>query len=168
MKTNRICRSMCKVKIGHADPTVNESAQTRQVMTLEHQALPTSTSVASHSIKHHNSSIFAASSQRMAILTERWRPKCKKANKSATSWLHFLVNLPPKWRLAKAHLINAMFLPILTYQCQTCILTKAQERKISYEMRCLRCAANQTRRKMIKNKNNPRDCRDVQEQRVGH
>ncbi|XP_066302908.1 uncharacterized protein [Branchiostoma lanceolatum] len=52
----------------------------------------------------------------------------------------------------KAKLINTVFIPTLTYQCQTWTLNKAQERKItSCEMRCLRRAAGKTRRDRVRN-----------------
>ncbi|XP_076059466.1 uncharacterized protein LOC143036094 [Oratosquilla oratoria] len=52
----------------------------------------------------------------------------------------------------KAKLINSIFIPTLTYQCQTWTLTKNLERKITTcEMRCLRRAVNKTRRDMIRN-----------------
>ncbi|XP_076059484.1 uncharacterized protein LOC143036121 [Oratosquilla oratoria] len=52
----------------------------------------------------------------------------------------------------KAKLINSIFIPTLTYQCQTWTLTKSLERKITTcEMRCLRRAVNKTRRDMIRN-----------------
>jgi len=52
----------------------------------------------------------------------------------------------------KARLVNTIFLPTLTYQCQTWTLTKAQEKRITTcEMRCLRRAAGKTRRDMIRN-----------------
>ena len=51
----------------------------------------------------------------------------------------------------KAKLINAIFLPTLTYQCQTWSLTKDLERKlVTCEMKCLRKAANKTRRDQIR------------------
>ena len=52
----------------------------------------------------------------------------------------------------KARLIDTIFVPTLTYQCQTWTLTKSLERKITTcEMRCLRRAVNKTRRDMIRN-----------------
>ena len=52
----------------------------------------------------------------------------------------------------KAKLINAIFLPTLTYQCQTWSLTKDLERKlVTCEMKCLRKAVNRTRRDKIRN-----------------
>ncbi|KAI8494059.1 hypothetical protein Bbelb_284060 [Branchiostoma belcheri] len=52
----------------------------------------------------------------------------------------------------KAKLINTIFVPTLTYQCQTWTLSKAQERKLtSCEMRCLRRAAGKTRRDRVRN-----------------
>ena len=52
----------------------------------------------------------------------------------------------------KAKLINAIFLPTLTYQCQTWSLNKTLERKlVTCEMRCLRKAVNKTRRDKIRN-----------------
>ena len=54
----------------------------------------------------------------------------------------------------KAKLINAIFLPTLTYQCQTWSLNKTLERKlVTCEMRCLRKAVNKTRRDKIRNEN---------------
>ena len=52
----------------------------------------------------------------------------------------------------KAKFINAIFLPTLTYQCQTWSLTKDLERKlVTCEMKCLRKAVNKTRRDKIRN-----------------
>ena len=52
----------------------------------------------------------------------------------------------------KAKLINSIFIPTLTYQCQTWTLTKSLERKITTcEMRCLRRSVNKTRRDKIRN-----------------
>ena len=52
----------------------------------------------------------------------------------------------------KAKLFNAIFLPTLTYQCQTWSLTKDLERKlVTCEMKCLRKAVNKTRRDKIRN-----------------
>ena len=52
----------------------------------------------------------------------------------------------------KSKIINSIFLPTLTYQCQTWTMTKPLERKITTcEMRCLRKAVNKTRRDMISN-----------------
>ena len=52
----------------------------------------------------------------------------------------------------KAKLINAIFLPTLTYRCQTWSLTKDLERKlVTCEMKCLRKAVNKTRRDKIRN-----------------
>ena len=51
-----------------------------------------------------------------------------------------------------AKLINAIFLPTLTYQCQTWSLTKDLERKlVTCEMKCLRKAVNKTKRDKIRN-----------------
>ena len=50
----------------------------------------------------------------------------------------------------KSKIINSIFLPTLTYQCQTWTMTKPLERKITTcEMRCLRKAVNKTRRDMM-------------------
>ena len=52
----------------------------------------------------------------------------------------------------KSKIINSIFLPTLTYQRQSYTMTKPLERKITTrEMRCLRKAANKTRRDMIPN-----------------
>ena len=48
--------------------------------------------------------------------------------------------------------LECIFTPTLTYQCQTWPMTKTLERKlVTCEMRCLRRAANKTRRDMIRN-----------------
>ena len=77
--------------------------------------------------------------------------RCQKAN--AVSY-----QLAPLLRhdhipmTTKAKLINSIFLPTLTYQCQTWTMTKSLERKITTcEMKCLRRAAGKTRRDMIRN-----------------
>ena len=47
----------------------------------------------------------------------------------------------------KSKIMNSIFLPTLTYQCQTWTMTKPLECKITTcEMRCLRKAVNKTRR----------------------
>ena len=52
----------------------------------------------------------------------------------------------------KSKIIHSIFVPTLTYQCQTWTMTKPLERKITTcEMRCLRKAVNKTRRDMIPN-----------------
>ena len=52
----------------------------------------------------------------------------------------------------KSKIMNSIFLPTLTYRCQTWAMTKPLERKITTcEMRCLRKAVNKTRRDMIPN-----------------
>ena len=52
----------------------------------------------------------------------------------------------------KARLINAVFVPTLTYQCQTWAPNKALEQKITTcEMRCLRRAAGKTRLDRVRN-----------------
>ena len=52
----------------------------------------------------------------------------------------------------KRQLINAIFIPTLCFQCQSWTLTKRHVRKITTcEMRCLRKAANKTRRDRIRN-----------------
>ena len=52
----------------------------------------------------------------------------------------------------KAKLINTIFLPTLTYQCQTWPLTQCMKKKlVTCEMKCLRKAANKTRLDKIRN-----------------
>ena len=51
----------------------------------------------------------------------------------------------------KSKIINSIFLPTLTYQCQTWTMTKPLERISTCEMRCLRKAVNKTRKDMIPN-----------------
>ena len=52
----------------------------------------------------------------------------------------------------KSKIIDSIFLPTLTYQCQTWTMTKPLGHKITTcEMRCLRKAVNKTRRDMIPN-----------------
>ena len=77
--------------------------------------------------------------------------RCQKAN-AVSYQLAPLLKHPNIPMNTKAKLINAIFLPTLTYQCQTWSLTKALERKmVTCEMRCLRRAANKTRRDQIRN-----------------
>ena len=77
--------------------------------------------------------------------------RCQKAN-AVSYQLAPLLKHPNIPMSTKAKLINAIFLPTLTYQCQTWSLTKALERKlVTCEMRCLRRAANKTRRDQIRN-----------------
>ena len=53
---------------------------------------------------------------------------------------------------AKSTIINSIFVPTLTYQCQTWTMTKPLERKITIcEMRCSRKSVTKTRRDMIPN-----------------
>ena len=53
---------------------------------------------------------------------------------------------------AKRSIINAIFTPTLCYQSQTWSMNKKTERKITTcEMKCLRRAANKTRRDKIRN-----------------
>lgn len=48
-------------------------------------------------------------------------------------------------------IINAIFVPSFTYQCQTWTLTKTLERKlVTCDMRCIRKAVNKTRHYRIK------------------
>ena len=78
--------------------------------------------------------------------------RCQKAN-AVSYQLAPLLKHPDIPMPTKAQLINTTFIPTLTYQCQTWSLTKAQERKlVTCEMRCLRRAANKTRRDKIRNK----------------
>ena len=52
----------------------------------------------------------------------------------------------------KRQIINSIFIPTLGYQCQTWTLTKEQKRRLTTcEMRCLRKAANKTRRHHVRN-----------------
>ena len=52
----------------------------------------------------------------------------------------------------KSKIINSIFVPTLTYQCQSWTTTKPLERRITTcEMRCLRKAVYKTRRDMIHN-----------------
>ena len=52
----------------------------------------------------------------------------------------------------KSKIMNSIFVPTLTYQCQTWTMAKPLERKTTTcEMRCLRKAVNKTRRDMIPN-----------------
>ena len=52
----------------------------------------------------------------------------------------------------KRQLINAIFVPTLCYECQTWTLTKKHVRKVTTcEMKCLRKAANKTRRDRVRN-----------------
>ena len=76
-----------------------------------------------------------------------------EANANAVSYqLAPLLKHPSISTSTKAKLINAIFLPTLTYQCQTWSLTKDLERKlVTCEMKCLRKAVNKTKRDKIRN-----------------
>ena len=77
--------------------------------------------------------------------------RCQKAN-AVSYQLAPLLKHPSIPINVKAKLINAIFLPTLTYQCQTWSLNKTLERKlVTCEMRCLRKAVNKTRRDKIRN-----------------
>ena len=77
--------------------------------------------------------------------------RCQKAN-AVSYQLAPLLKHPSISTSTKAKLINAIFLPMLIYQCQTWSLTKDLERKlVTCEMKCLRKAVNKTRRDKIKN-----------------
>ena len=77
--------------------------------------------------------------------------RCQKANAVSYQLAPLLkhTSIPIS---TKAKLINAIFLPTLTYQCQTWSLTKALERKlVTCEMKYLRKVVNKTRRDKIRN-----------------
>ena len=77
--------------------------------------------------------------------------RCQKAN-SVKYQLAPVLKHPSISSSTKAKLINAIFLPMLTYQCQTWSLTKDLERKlVACEMKCLRKAVNKTRRDKFRN-----------------
>ena len=77
--------------------------------------------------------------------------RCQKAN-VVSYQLTPLLKHPSISTSTKAKLINAIFLPTLTYQCQTWSLTKDFERKlVTCEMKCLRKAVNKTRWDKIRN-----------------
>ena len=77
--------------------------------------------------------------------------RCQKAN-AVSYQLAPLLKHPSISTSTKAKLINAIFLPTLTYQCQTWSLTKDLERKlVTCEMKCLRKAVNKTKRDKIRN-----------------
>ncbi|KAI8519496.1 hypothetical protein Bbelb_027530 [Branchiostoma belcheri] len=77
--------------------------------------------------------------------------RVRKAN-SISYQLAPLLKHPSIPMETKAKLFNSIFLPTLTYQCQTWTLTKPLERKIiTCEMRCLRRLVNRTRRDKIRN-----------------
>jgi len=92
-------------------------------------------------------SIFSADGR----LNREIETRVQKAN-SVTYQLAPLLKHPYIPTETKARLIDSIFIPTLTYQCQTWTLTKSLERKITTcEMRCLRRAVNKTRRDMIRN-----------------
>ena len=77
--------------------------------------------------------------------------RCQKANAVSYQLAPLLrhKNIPVS---TKAKLISAIFLPTLTYQCQTWALTKPlQQKLVTCEMRCLRMALNKSRRDKIRN-----------------
>ena len=77
--------------------------------------------------------------------------RCQKAN-AVSYQLAPLLKHPSIPINVKAKFIDAIFLPTLTYQCQTWSLNKTLERKlVTCEMRCLRKAVNKTRRYKIRN-----------------
>ena len=77
--------------------------------------------------------------------------RCQKAN-AVNYQLAPLLKHPSISTNTKAKLVNAIFLPTLTYQCQIWSLTKDLERKlVTCEMKCLRKAVNKTRRDKIRN-----------------
>ena len=77
--------------------------------------------------------------------------RCQKAN-AVSYQLAPLLKHPSISTCTKAKLINAIFLPTLTYQSLTWSLTKDLERKlVTCEMKCLRKAVNKTRRDKIRN-----------------
>ena len=77
--------------------------------------------------------------------------RCQKAN-AVGYQLAPLLKHPSISTGSKPKLINAIFLPTLTYQCLTWPLTKDLERKlVTCEMKCLRKAVNKTRRDKIRN-----------------
>ena len=77
--------------------------------------------------------------------------RCQKAN-AVSYQLAPLLKHPSISTSTKAKLINAIFLPTLTYQCQTWSLTKDLERKVvTCEMKCLRKVVNKTKRDKIRN-----------------
>ena len=79
------------------------------------------------------------------------RPDARKQN-AVSYQLAPLLKHPSIPMSTKAKLINSIFLPTLTYQCQTWTLTKTLEQKITTcEMKCLRRAVNKTRRDKIRN-----------------
>ncbi len=83
--------------------------------------------------------------------------RCQKAN-AITYQLALLLKHPNICLSTKAKLINTIFIPTLTYQCQTWPLTKVHERKLTTcEMKCLRRAVNKTRRDRVRNE----EIRDV-------
>ena len=77
--------------------------------------------------------------------------RCQKAN-AVSYQLAPLLKRPSISTSTRAKLINAIFLPTLTYQCQTWSITTDLERKlVTCEMKCLRKAVNKTRRDKIRN-----------------
>ena len=77
--------------------------------------------------------------------------RCQKAN-SISYQLAPLLKHESIPMSTKAKLINSIFLPTLTYQCQTWPLTQGLKRKlVTCEMKCLRKAVNKTRLDKIRN-----------------
>ena len=77
--------------------------------------------------------------------------RCQKAN-AVSYQLAPLLKHPSISISTKVKLINAIFLPTLTYQCQTRSLAKGLERKlVACEMKYLRKVVNKTRRDKIRN-----------------
>ena len=71
-----------------------------------------------------------------------------------------LLKHPDNLMETKSKIISSIFVPTLTYQCHIWTMTKSLERKsTSREMRCLRKAANKTRRDMNPNTKNQKNGR---------
>ena len=85
--------------------------------------------------------------------------RCQKAN-AVSYQLAPLLRHPSIPMCIKAQLISTVFVPTLTYQCQTWSLTKALERKlVTCEMRCLsQKSCKQDQEGQDPQRGHPRDC----------
>ena len=74
----------------------------------------------------------------------------KKGNPLLWNFSHFYIGI--KYSTVTLHyILNTIFLPTLTHQCQTWALTKVLERKlVTCEMKCLWRAANKTKRDKLR------------------
>ncbi|KAI8516720.1 hypothetical protein Bbelb_053010 [Branchiostoma belcheri] len=139
---NRACRSHdMKISIGKTEAMSVGRCPEKLEITVNGQPLKQTTEF------KYLGSIFTEDGK----MDREIETRIQKAN-SVSYQLAPLLKHPSMSMDIKAKLINTIFVPTLTYQCQTWTLSKTQERKLtSCEMRCLRRAAGKTRRDRVRN-----------------